>query len=494
MGQAESTAGLSSHDPSLPQDTLAFHVLRVAENSPAANAGLDPFFDFIVGVNGTQLRDEIDTFTQVLESSEGRQVRLMVYSTKRKEIRGESPPFSLEHPSHSSSIQLANSGTDTADVVVIPSREWSSQGQVAQVDGEPSLLGLSLRLCNPQHALEQVWHVLEVLEGSPAQSAGLVPFGDWIIGYSGGVLRGEGDFYDVVESHTDKPLRLFVYNSDYDVTREAILVPNRTWGGEGLLGAGVGYGLLHRIPKPQDRPRVSSAVDQPAQALPSTAAARPPSSGHLHQQAPPPPPPASSQQYRSPPRSSTSPSSFVSPPPPRGSTLPPSNRLSSQPSPASPSSIIPPPPPRRTAAVSPPPTAPATTSRSKYIPAPPKGSPARNPPPAVTTTPTKKPFTEHPSFRYHEDDLNASTAISFGGGNDVDDEGSSSRGYDVSAGVSITPQRDVDDHELDDQVYSSPTRTSYRSGGGGGSGYGNLMGGIGGRGYGQKLDMAISEE
>lgn len=37
------------------------------------------------------------------------------------------------------------------------------------------------------------------------------------------------------------------------MTREAILVPNRSWGGEGLLGCGVGYGLLHRIPKPQDR-------------------------------------------------------------------------------------------------------------------------------------------------------------------------------------------------------------------------------------------------
>lgn len=44
-----------------------------------------------------------------------------------------------------------------------------------------------------------------------------------------------------------------MYNADYDVTREAILVPNRSWGGEGLLGCGVGYGLLHRIPKPQDR-------------------------------------------------------------------------------------------------------------------------------------------------------------------------------------------------------------------------------------------------
>ena len=33
---------------------------------------------------------------------------------------------------------------------------------------------------------------------------GLVPFGDWIIGYSGGILRGEGDFYDVVEAVSNR--------------------------------------------------------------------------------------------------------------------------------------------------------------------------------------------------------------------------------------------------------------------------------------------------
>lgn len=96
--------------------------------------------------------------------------------------------------------------------------------------------------------------MLEILEGSPAESAGLVPFGDWIIGYAGGILRGEGDFYDVVETHAGRPLRLFVYNADYDVTREAILVPNRAWGGAGLLGCGIGYGLLHRIPQPRSNP------------------------------------------------------------------------------------------------------------------------------------------------------------------------------------------------------------------------------------------------
>lgn len=36
-------------------------------------------------------------------------------------------------------------------------------------DMKPSLLGLSLRACNPANALESVYHVLDVLEGSPAE-------------------------------------------------------------------------------------------------------------------------------------------------------------------------------------------------------------------------------------------------------------------------------------------------------------------------------------
>ena len=43
-------------------------------------------------------------------------------------------------------------------------------------------------------------HVLDILENSPAESAGLVPYGDWIVGWSGGVLASEGDFYDLVEA------------------------------------------------------------------------------------------------------------------------------------------------------------------------------------------------------------------------------------------------------------------------------------------------------
>jgi hypothetical protein len=39
-----------------------------------------------------------------------------------------------------------------------------------------------MRMCEPETATENVWHVLDVIEGSPAESAGLVPMGDWILG------------------------------------------------------------------------------------------------------------------------------------------------------------------------------------------------------------------------------------------------------------------------------------------------------------------------
>lgn len=140
----------------------------------------------------------------------------------------------------------------SSDVRLIPSRSWSTSSS-SDPSSQPSLLGLTLRPCAPHLALSSVWHILDILENSPAESAGLVPFGDYVIGWSGGVLRHEGDFYELVESHEGRPLRLYVYNSDYDHTREVIIVPNREWGGEGLLGCGVGFGLLHRIPRPQDR-------------------------------------------------------------------------------------------------------------------------------------------------------------------------------------------------------------------------------------------------
>lgn len=47
---------------------------------------------------------------------------------------------------------------------------------------------------------------------------------------------------------------MYVYNNEYDVTREVTIHPSRDWGGEGALGCVLGYGALHRLPAPLSEP------------------------------------------------------------------------------------------------------------------------------------------------------------------------------------------------------------------------------------------------
>ncbi|KIJ62628.1 hypothetical protein HYDPIDRAFT_114284 [Hydnomerulius pinastri MD-312] len=233
-------AGQSTNSPT--QTSHALHVLRVTPSSPASQTSIEPFFDFIVGFNdrdsfaGNTDLDAVE-LERIVEEHEERVLNLLVWSSKTREIRV---------------------------VPIVPSRGWALAQQAAipledsGVSPQPSLLGLSMRMCEFESATDNVWHVLEVIEGSPAESAGLVPYGDWIIGWSGGVLSAENDFYDVVEAHVDKPLRVYVYSYDFDNLREVVLVPNRHWGGEGLLGCVFGFGYLHRIPsQPTDRKALS---------------------------------------------------------------------------------------------------------------------------------------------------------------------------------------------------------------------------------------------
>jgi len=108
--------------------------------------------------------------------------------------------------------------------------------------------------------------------------AGLLPYGDYVIGSPEGQVRGDSGLGELVEAvrlsrpdiqavrktmphtHTAQiqylthPLRLYVYNHEYNVTRLVTLTPNRTWGGTGALGCILGFGALHRIPASLDEP------------------------------------------------------------------------------------------------------------------------------------------------------------------------------------------------------------------------------------------------
>ncbi|KAA8917247.1 hypothetical protein TRICI_000585 [Trichomonascus ciferrii] len=224
---------------------FGFRVVHVDQSSTASEAGLESFFDFVIGLNGHDLDSympgggetagisvqaerapPIESFLQEVGNCKGRSISLDVWSAK---------------------------GRVTRTVMLMVS---------ADADAETdSSFGLGMTLqWTPLSVADQVWHVLNVAKGSPAEKAGLISHADYIIGAENGLLAAGGETLlgravsrVVSQYYEDKrdgmpEIELYVYNHDYDVLRPVTIRPNPHWGGTGLLGCGVGYGLLHRIP------------------------------------------------------------------------------------------------------------------------------------------------------------------------------------------------------------------------------------------------------
>ncbi|KAL0939115.1 GRASP55/65 family protein [Colletotrichum truncatum] len=192
------------------EGSFGFQVLR----NTNLELHVDPWFDFIIGINGRPI-DNPDPrlFAQEVRNCAGGTVLLGLWSAKGQRTRELHAP--VPH--------------DTAS------------------------LGLSLQW-TPLAVAANIWHVLDVASNSPADTAGLLPYGDYILGSPEGALHGEGGLSELVEDHIGRPLRLYVYNNEYDVTREVTIQPTREWGGEGALGCVLGYGALHRLPPPLNEP------------------------------------------------------------------------------------------------------------------------------------------------------------------------------------------------------------------------------------------------
>ncbi|XP_072301493.1 Golgi reassembly-stacking protein 2-like [Eucyclogobius newberryi] len=191
-----------------------YHVLRVHENSPGRKAGLEPFFDFIISVCHTRLNKDNGTLKELLRAHEKRPVQMLVYSSKTLQVR---------------------------ETTITPSRKWGGQG----------LLGLTIRFGSFERVHENVWHVLEVYPNSPAAEAGLRADSDYIIGADTSVIASE-DLFSLIQSSKGQQLKLYVYNTDIDDSREVVITPTFEWGVEGSLGCRIGCGYLHRIPTPHN--------------------------------------------------------------------------------------------------------------------------------------------------------------------------------------------------------------------------------------------------
>ncbi|KAK3337113.1 GRASP55/65 PDZ-like domain-containing protein [Cercophora scortea] len=189
---------------------FGFQVLRNANLQLA----IEPWFDFVVGINGRMIDDsDPGLFAQEVRNCAGGAVMLGIWSAKGQRTRALHIPVPYDSAS----------------------------------------LGLTLQW-TPLAVVSNIWHVLDVPANSPADVAGLLPYSDYILGTPEGVLHGESGLGELVEDHIGRPLQLYVYNNEYNVTREVTIQPSRDWGGQGALGCVLGYGALHRLPAPLSEP------------------------------------------------------------------------------------------------------------------------------------------------------------------------------------------------------------------------------------------------
>lgn len=125
-------------------------------------------------------------------------------------------------------------------VELVPDDSWGGAG----------LLGVTIKLDNYGGAEERLVRVLSVEPQSPASIAGLVPELDYLLGTTVSAFDNAETLATVLRANLDKIVEIYVYNADSDVVRVVALLPTYNWpGGKGLLGAEVGTGYLHKLPK-----------------------------------------------------------------------------------------------------------------------------------------------------------------------------------------------------------------------------------------------------
>ncbi|CAB56126.1 human GRASP protein family Golgi protein [Schizosaccharomyces pombe] len=206
--KSEALAGIHRES----DESCGFRVLKVENDSKAYNARIESYYDFITAVNGILLNGDPSMFMALLRDSSP-EVTLEVFSLKGQITR---------------KVNIKINSDEKIGMVL----QWASIAP----------------------AVDAIWHILNVIDDSPVARASLVPYEDYIVGTPEGMMTGEKALSDLIESHLNRPLRLYIYNHYRDSTRQVTIVPNRHWGGNGAIGCGVGHGVLHRLPAPLSGP------------------------------------------------------------------------------------------------------------------------------------------------------------------------------------------------------------------------------------------------
>ncbi|KAG7695151.1 hypothetical protein KL951_003593 [Ogataea haglerorum] len=253
------------------EGSMGLRVLAVDKNSLGEKYGFESWFDFIMAINGYPV-------VSFLPSGESHDSNPYAHQEKSSEYTRLLEFLAYEVNTNKSDLvfRVWSAKGSVERNVTIPNHEFTADNkeQLDDISISPSTqsrnvvqnsafkrLQVTLQL-TPLSAAGYVWHVMRVHPNSPAYHAGIMP-DEYIINCEGGLLAtgGEDLLGRVIQSVYNKwqqsatsgatpcSIVLYVYNHDYDAVRPVTVYPNETWGGRGLLGCDIGYGLLHKIPE-----------------------------------------------------------------------------------------------------------------------------------------------------------------------------------------------------------------------------------------------------
>lgn len=250
----------SENGPRFDESRQGLRVLSVKPNSIGSNHGFESWFDFIVALNGTDICAYLEMNT---ETGHVGYSNMLNYIRHEVEVAKSDITFSVFSSKGSILRDIVISSAEILENISTnppPLEEVNLSSDASDPTNQPPQwtpnLGLSFQL-TPLSTGFFMWHVLRVHPGSPAYVAGITP-DEYIIQAQDGLLAtgGEDLLSKVLQSHYSKhgdgaEVVLYVYNYDSDCVRpvRVILKAGALWGGRGILGCDVGYGLLHRVPE-----------------------------------------------------------------------------------------------------------------------------------------------------------------------------------------------------------------------------------------------------
>lgn len=185
-----------------------YRILEVLPGSPAHEANLQPFLDFIVAINGTQLMKSEMPFQDLIRANENCPITLTVYSILTRQER---------------------------ECAITPRKGW----------GGDEILGIAVRYEDAITAASRILHVTSVAVSSPSAEAGLIPNEDYILGATDYSIESSEEFSAL--SLYQSEMNIVVYNKSQKTVRHVILKPNLKWGGSGVLGCEIAEGYMHAL-------------------------------------------------------------------------------------------------------------------------------------------------------------------------------------------------------------------------------------------------------